>query len=90
MIYNHSELQKKLIYATNPAGGTAVVATHVMFAPANLRTDAEGWQIQNLIYDTASPPNLVRTLFPRNSEGNCSPEFRFVADDYLSYTYGPA
>jgi len=89
MIYDASKLQVKMIYAVNPAGGTAVVNTHVMFAPANLATDAAGWQIKNMLYDTASPPNMIRVLFPRNDEGVSSPEFRFIADDYLSYTYGP-
>jgi len=79
--------QTKMIYGTNPAGVNTVLL-YVMFAAPNAATSEAAWQIQYMTYDASD--NLLMLAFPQNSDGNASADFGFIANNYASYTYGPA
>lgn len=67
---------------------TGGLLTYSMEAAPNAATSAVAWQIKKLEYDVSD--NLTRVTYPRNSDGNASADRAFIADNYASYTYGPA
>jgi len=79
--------QPKLVYAVNALSGNLVL-TYIMKSAPNAPTTAADWQIMKLTYDAFD--NILVGIYPRNSEGNASAEYVFIADNYASYTYGAA
>ena len=85
--FEPSENQKKLVYAVNALSGNTVLY-YVMIAAPNAKTSEAAWQIQKMTYDASD--NITLVQFPRNSAGNSSASFSFIADNHASYTYGAA
>ena len=79
--------QVNLVYAVNALSGNSVL-TYIMKSAPNAPTSTADWQIMKLTYDASD--NILLGIYPRNSEGNASAEYVFIADNYASYTYGAA
>lgn len=82
-----SNNQFRFVYAANPGSGNTV-QTHSMESLPNARTSDAAWKIKEFTYDASD--NMTAVKFPQGSNGNASSDFAFIADNYASYTYGPA
>ena len=79
--------QIKCIYGVNALSGNTVLV-YAMYSTPNAKTSDDAWQIAKFTYDASD--NILTKIYPRGANGYASSEFRFIADNYASYTYGAA